>query len=99
MGKVERRILAMDEIDRGVVINALNDKRNAMIEAGQSTEDVDDVLLKAIDAPVKKVRLHGVPEKSDDFLGRGRATERASFCPHGAKRAERSLRGRDDEAR
>ncbi len=56
MGKVERRILAMDETDRGVVINALNDKRNAMIEAGQSTEDVDDVLLKAIDAPVKKVR-------------------------------------------
>ena len=70
--------------------------RNDLIEEDRSTDIVDEVLLKTIDAPVKKVRTFGDPAKLQDFVGRGRATERASFCPDGAKRAERSLRGRDE---
>lgn len=99
MAKIEQRIVQLDDDEHDVVIRAVNDMRNDLIEQGRPTDVVDDALLKVAYAPVKKVRIRGAPEKSDDFLGRGRATERASFCPDGAKRAERSLRGRRDEAR
>lgn len=56
MGKEEKRILALDEYEHGVVINALNDMRNDLIGERQPTDIVDEVLLKTIDAPVKKVR-------------------------------------------
>lgn len=96
MEKTEKRVLTLDRYEHGVVINALNEMRNDLLEEERPTDIVDEILLKAIDAPTKKIRIFGVPEKSGDFLGRGGATERASFCPDGAKRAERSLRRRDE---
>ena len=39
-----------------MVINALNEMRNDLIGENRPTDAVDDVLLKAIDAPTKKVR-------------------------------------------
>ena len=56
MGKEERRILALDRYEHGVVVNALNEMRNDLLEEQRSTDIVDEVLLKAIDAPTKKVR-------------------------------------------
>ena len=50
----EKRILRLDRYEHGVVINALNDFRNDLIEDDRATDAVDDVLLKAIDAPVEK---------------------------------------------
>lgn len=96
MTRKERRILELDKYEHGVVINALNEMRNDLMEEERPTDIVDEVLLKTIDAPTKKVRIFGAPEKSIDFLGRGRATERGSLCPEGAKREQRSLRGRDE---
>ena len=55
--KEERRVLALDNYDHGMVITALNDKRNLMLKEKKSTAIVDDVLLKVIDAPSKKVRV------------------------------------------
>lgn len=56
MGKEEKRVLTLDRYEHGVVINALNDMRNDLIEEERPTDIVDEVLLKAIDAPTKKVR-------------------------------------------
>ena len=56
MEKKKKRILALDRYEHGVVINALNDMRNDLIEEERPTDFVDEVLLKAIDAPTKKVR-------------------------------------------
>lgn len=56
MGKEEKRVLLMDQCEQGVVINALNEMRNDMIKENRPTDIVEDVLLKAIDAPKKKVR-------------------------------------------
>jgi hypothetical protein len=53
----ERKILTLDNYDHGMVITALNDKRNLMLKEKKSTDVVDDVLLKVIDAPSKKVRV------------------------------------------
>ena len=99
MGKQEKRVLTLDRYEHGVVVNALNEMRNDLLEEERPTDIVDEVLLKVIDAPAKKVRIFGAPEKSEDFLGKGRATEETSFCTCGAKRVKRSLRGRCDEAR
>ena len=56
MAKEEKRVLALDPYEHGVVINALNEMRNDLLEEERSTDFVDDVLLKAIDAPTKKVK-------------------------------------------
>ena len=56
MAKEEKRVLTLDKYEHGFVINALNEMRNDLIGENLPTDAVDDVLLKAIDAPTKKVR-------------------------------------------
>ncbi len=56
MPKEEKRVLTLDRFEHGIVINALNEMRNDLIGEDRSTDIVDEVLLKTIDAPVKKVR-------------------------------------------
>ena len=56
MGKEEKRVLTLDKYEHGVVVNDLNEMRNDLLEEQRSTDIVDEVLLKAIDAPTKKVR-------------------------------------------
>ena len=54
---VKKRILVLDDEEIGIVINALNEFRNYLIGKGQESEIVDDVLLKTIYAPTKKLLL------------------------------------------
>lgn len=56
MEKGEKRILELDRYEHGVVINALNEMRNGLIGEKRPTDIVDEVLLKAIDAPTRKTR-------------------------------------------
>ncbi len=56
MPKEEKRVLTLDRFEHGIVINALNEMRNDLIGEERSTDIVDEVLLKTIDAPVKIVR-------------------------------------------
>ena len=63
MGKEEKRVLMLDKYEHGVVINALNEMRNVLLEEQRPTDAVDDVLLKTIDAPVKKVRFSSREER------------------------------------
>ena len=56
MSKEEKRVLELDRYEHGVVINALNDMRNDLIGEVRPTDIVDEILLKTIDAPTKKVK-------------------------------------------
>ena len=56
MVKEEKRVLELDRYEHGVVINALNDMRNDLIGEDRPTDIVDEILLKTIDAPTKKVK-------------------------------------------
>lgn len=56
MAKEESRILRLDRYEHGVVVNALNELRNDLLEEQRPTDIVDEVLLKTIDAPVRKVK-------------------------------------------
>lgn len=85
MEKQEKRVLTLDRYEHGVVVNALNEMRNDLLEEERPTDIVDEVLLKVIDAPRRRgLRSlvspaserkldHSVappfPTKSDDFAG------------------------------
>jgi hypothetical protein len=50
----EKHVIEVDDYQRGLIINSLNDKRNALVEQGKNTEFVDDTLIEVMDAPTKK---------------------------------------------
>lgn len=59
-------VVKMDQQEQGVVIKALNEMRNDLLQKGRHTDAVDDVLLKVIDAPQQRsglfARLRGRDE-------------------------------------
>ena len=54
MERTEKRVLTLDRYEHGVVINALNEMRNDLLEEERPTDILDEVLFKVIDAPTKK---------------------------------------------
>lgn len=54
--KEVKRILTLDHVEYGVLINALNQMRNGLIKQKRSTDAVEELLLKTIDAPTEKTR-------------------------------------------
>lgn len=54
----EKRIIEVDEYQHGLILNALNDKRNELQEQGKDTEFVDDTLIDVMDTPQKKRKKH-----------------------------------------
>lgn len=54
--KEEKRVLTLDEYEHGVMVNALNEFRNELIEEQRPTDAVDELLLRAIDAPTKRLK-------------------------------------------
>ena len=54
----DKRIIEVDEYQHGLILNALNDKRNELAEQGKDTEFVDDTLMNVMEAPSKKHKKH-----------------------------------------
>ena len=48
------KILELDKYEIGIIINALNDLRNKLINEDRDTTAVDEVLLKTLDEKKKK---------------------------------------------
>ena len=47
--------IEVDDFEHRMLVQALSEKRNELIAEGKSTEDINELLLKVIDAkPVKK---------------------------------------------
>lgn len=59
------KTLDLDKYEIGILINALNEFRNQLIKQERETEPVDELLLKAIDAPEKKSPLVKSLRKDD----------------------------------
>ena len=49
--------IALDDFERRMVVNCLNEMRNNLIANGKYTDAVDEVLLKIIDAKQKKFKV------------------------------------------
>ena len=54
---MKKYYIVFDEYERGIIINALNDKRNALIREGRYTDAVDEILLKVITAKQKRFKI------------------------------------------
>ena len=54
---MKKYYIVFDEYERGIIINALNNKRNALIKEGRYTDAVDEVLLKVINAKRKRFKI------------------------------------------
>lgn len=51
--KIEHRVLVLDDYEHRMIVRALNDLRSRQIEENRSTDDIDALLLRTIDAPKK----------------------------------------------
>ena len=50
----EKVVVTLDDFEQRLMINGLADFRNDLIREDKPTDDVDDLILKVIDAPTKK---------------------------------------------
>lgn len=58
----DKKVVTLSEFEQRVLVKGMNEYRNDLIQEGKPTEDVDDVLLKVIDAPSKKPKRWGTRE-------------------------------------
>ena len=47
-----KRIMTMDDFEHRLLVGCINKARTEYMEEGKPTEDIDDLLIKAIDAPI-----------------------------------------------
>lgn len=52
----EEVMLRLDNFEHRLMVSSLNDQRNRLIRDEKPTEDMDELLLKVIDAPPAKQR-------------------------------------------
>lgn len=50
----DKVVVTLDDFEQRLMVNGLSDFRNDLIREDKPTEDVDDLILKVIDAPTKK---------------------------------------------
>lgn len=55
----EKRVITLTGYEHRVMVRGLTDCRNSAIRDGRPTEDVDGLILKVIDAPMKPRRKRG----------------------------------------
>lgn len=52
----EKKALFLDSSEQQLMVRGLNDLRNRQLQNNGPTEDVEELLLKVIDAPTRKER-------------------------------------------
>ena len=55
--KVKKYYIALDDFERRVVVNCMNEMRNKLISDGKHTDALDEVLLKVIHSKQKKLKI------------------------------------------
>ena len=53
----KKRYITLDDYEWKIVINALNDFRNSLIQQGRYTDAVDEIMIKVINTKPKKQSL------------------------------------------
>lgn len=53
----EKYYIVLNEYERRIIINSLNELRNRLIADGRYTNAVDEILLKIINAKKKKFKV------------------------------------------
>lgn len=50
----DKKVLTLDDFEQRLMVSGLMDFRNNLLKDERPTEDVNDLILKVIDAPSKK---------------------------------------------
>lgn len=50
----EKRVVTLNDYEQRLMVRGLTDFRNDALRDGKPTEDVDDLILKVIDAPTRR---------------------------------------------
>jgi len=50
----QKRVVMLNSEEQSLMVNGLNGFRKTLLEQDKPTEDVEDLILKVIDAPTKK---------------------------------------------
>lgn len=50
----KKYVVTLTDFEQRILVRGMNEYRNQLIQTGKPTEDVSKVLLKVIDAPVKR---------------------------------------------
>ena len=58
----EKVVVELDNFEQRLMVSGLADFRNDLIREDKPTEDVDDLILKVIDAPTKKEKRRAFRE-------------------------------------
>ena len=53
----QKYYIAIDESERRIILNALIALRNKLLAQDRYTDAVDDVLIKVVNAPIKKFKI------------------------------------------
>ena len=56
--KEKKYYITLDDFERRVVVNCMNEMRNSLIEAGKCTDTLDEVMLKVIRSKLKKLKVN-----------------------------------------
>ena len=59
----EKKVLTLDEFERRLMVSGLMDFRNDLLKDDKPTEDINDLILKVIDAPTKKEKRRAEREE------------------------------------
>ena len=55
--KDKKYYITLDDFERRVVVNCMNEMRNSLIGAGKCTDTLDEVMLKIIRSKQKKLKV------------------------------------------
>lgn len=55
--KENKYYIALDDFERRVVVNCMNEMRNNLVSNGKHTDALDEVLLKVIHSKQKKLKV------------------------------------------
>ena len=50
----EKKVITLDDFKQRLMVSGLMDFRNDLLKEEKPTEDINDLILKVIDAPTKK---------------------------------------------
>lgn len=59
----EKKVLTLDEFEQRLMVSGLMDFRNDLLKDEKPTEDINELILKVIDAPTKKERRRAEREE------------------------------------
>lgn len=59
----EKKVLTLDEFEQRLMVSGLMDFRNDLLKDNKPTEDINDLILKVIDAPTKKEKRRAEREE------------------------------------